>query len=694
MRIDVRNSYADLNSYRAARVKSLFNVDNGSDFSLTADLPIEDDDWNIGMIVGPSGSGKTSMGRQIWDGAALYEPGETWQKDKPIVDAIAPDGSFDDLTASLSAVGLSDVPAWLRPYHVLSNGERFRADLARSISEAPTEVIIDEFSSVVDRQVAKIGADAFAKGWRHTGNRAILLSCHYDIIEWVQPDWVFDTASGSFQRGGLQRRPPTVEQSIQWAIQNYGQAEAQIEARICTVSFYDFVCLAWRHIDPDDFVTNWHIKAICDHLQALIEGRLSNRKVMINAPPGSLKSMICSVMFPAWCWITRPWLRFMCTAYRADLALRDSRRCRDLIDSDWYHKRFGGSFQVLGGRDTATRFENDQKGYRLAVPISGIMGDGGDIVLLDDPHNVETAESDDVRDEVVRKIRLALPTRVRSWRRGGAICIMQRLHWKDYCGTVIEHESDWDHLCFPARFEIDHPFPVRSSLGFIDPRTVHGQLLNPGLVSEERLRQLEIDMGGSYGSAGQMQQRPTPREGGMFKRKWWQYCSASDVPAEARRCRGWDFAGSVTSSADYSASSRVGIGDGKVYLEHMERFKATPGELEQRFVQRAEADGYGIEISIPQDPGQAGKYQPEHMLGLVHGYVASASPESGSKEQRAKALAGQAEAGNVIMVRGEWNETFVEESSMFPMGANDDLIDATSRSYHQAADYGPKAGVW
>ncbi|MDH3664626.1 MAG: phage terminase large subunit [Alphaproteobacteria bacterium] len=246
----------------------------------------------------------------------------------------------------------------------------------------------------------------------------------------------------------------------------------------------------------------------------------------------------------------------------------------------------------------------------------------------------------------------------------------------------------------PARFEVDHPHPVRSSLGFTDPRTRDGELLNPLLMPEDRLNQLIIDMGGSYGAAGQMQQRPSPREGGMFKRKWWQYCSVSDVPADARRCRGWDFAGSVTSNADYSASSKVGIAEGKVYLEHMERFKATPGEVEQRFVQRAEADGYDVEISIPQDPGQAGKYQAEHMLALVHGYVASASPESGSKEQRAKALAGQAEAGNVILVRGDWNDPYVEESSMFPTGANDDLVDSTSRAYHQAADYGPRAGVW
>ena len=207
MKIQVRNACTDYSSYRAARVKSLFNVESGANFALDAELAIDDNEWKIGLIVGPSGSGKTSIGRQLFGGGLIYEPGERWPQDKPIIDVIADGGNFDDVTAALSAVGLGNVPSWLRPYQVLSNGERFRADLARIISEAPEQIIVDEFTSVVDRQVAKVGAAAFGKAWRRTGGRAVLLSCHYDVIDWLEPDWVFDTAERSFARGALWRRP-------------------------------------------------------------------------------------------------------------------------------------------------------------------------------------------------------------------------------------------------------------------------------------------------------------------------------------------------------------------------------------------------------------------------------------------------------------------------------------------------------
>lgn len=207
MKIQVRNSVTDFNSYRAARVKSLFNCESGANFSLDADLPLESDDWSIGVVVGPSGSGKTSIGREIWKDAGIYDGDKGWAGDKPIVDCIAPDGDFDSVTGSLSAVGLGSVPAWLRPYHALSNGEKFRAGLARVIAEETDRVIIDEFTSVVDRQVAKIGASAFQKAFRRTGNKAILISCHYDILDWVEPDWIFDTASGQLERGRLRQRP-------------------------------------------------------------------------------------------------------------------------------------------------------------------------------------------------------------------------------------------------------------------------------------------------------------------------------------------------------------------------------------------------------------------------------------------------------------------------------------------------------
>lgn len=206
MRVEVHNRCSDFDSYRAARVKSLFNAESGCNFDLVADLPIDEADWKVGLVVGPSGSGKTSIGRRLFGEGALYQGGG-WPDDRPIVDAIAPGGSFDDVTAALAAVGLGSVPAWLRPYPVLSNGEKFRADLARIICEAPARIVVDEFTSVVDRQIARVGALAFQKAWRRTAGQCVLLSCHYDIIEWLEPDWVFDTATGKYAGRGLWRRP-------------------------------------------------------------------------------------------------------------------------------------------------------------------------------------------------------------------------------------------------------------------------------------------------------------------------------------------------------------------------------------------------------------------------------------------------------------------------------------------------------
>ena len=185
-------------------MKSLFNVDDqGTRFDIEADLPGADEDWQIGVIVGPSGSGKTSLGRAI---GGIYAP--DWPEGEPIIEVIGPGLPFDQVTGALSAVGLGSVPTWLRPFRVLSNGEQFRAMLARLVCEAPALAIVDEFSSVVDRQIACVGAAAFAKAWRRGGGKTVLLPCHYDVLDWLQPDWVYDTATGSLERGRLRRRPP------------------------------------------------------------------------------------------------------------------------------------------------------------------------------------------------------------------------------------------------------------------------------------------------------------------------------------------------------------------------------------------------------------------------------------------------------------------------------------------------------
>lgn len=193
MKIIIENKTTNFESYRAQRVKSLFNADDGSEFTREFDIDIDTLDWGIGLIVGSSGSGKSSIGRQFFKEDKICNLYSGWDLSKPIIDCINPDSDFNIATGALSAVGLGDVPSWLRPFNALSNGQQFRAGLARLVTEAPDEVVVDEFTSVVDRQIAKIGAMAFGKAWRRNkGKKVVLLSCHYDIIEWLQPDWVYN----------------------------------------------------------------------------------------------------------------------------------------------------------------------------------------------------------------------------------------------------------------------------------------------------------------------------------------------------------------------------------------------------------------------------------------------------------------------------------------------------------------------
>lgn len=214
MKIEVHNRVSDFNSYRSARVKSLFNAENGCNF----DLEIEADlsgEWSIGVVVGPSGSGKTSIGKIIFGEDKIYDYTKGWSPDKPIIDEIAPNGDFNEVTGALANVGLGSVPTWLRPFYVLSNGEQFRVGLAKIICEKPQEIVVDEFTSVIDRQIAKVGSLAFQKSWRRLNptGKVVLLTPHYDILDWVQPDWVIDTKDKTFTRG-LPRQRPKIDLEI------------------------------------------------------------------------------------------------------------------------------------------------------------------------------------------------------------------------------------------------------------------------------------------------------------------------------------------------------------------------------------------------------------------------------------------------------------------------------------------------
>ncbi len=447
-----------------------------------------------------------------------------------------------------------------------------------------------------------------------------------------------------------------------------------------------FVIWAFGLIEPHtQYAHGPHISIICDELEKVTKGELEieakdgqTPMLVINVPPGHMKSLLVSVFWPVWTWIRRPGKRFVNTAYREALALRDADKARELIRHPEFQALYGDCFAIRKDQDTARRYTNEDGGYRYSCATAGIMGEGGDFVILDDPHNVDQAESDDVRNEVVRKLRLALPSRVRS-PTGAVVCIMQRLHELDFVGVTLDKDPESTRIvCLPARYEHDHPFV------FPGDKRAEGELLYPNLWNEGRLAGLEKTLG-SYGSAGQLQQRPAPREGGMFKRDWFNIIDSR--PQNVRWVRGWDLAATKDEKAARTAGVLMGRyrrhGEDRYVVAHVALTQDTPGKVEALVKRTAKQDGHAVTVDLPQDPGQAGKAQIKRYVSLLRGYSVKWSPESGDKIQRADAFAAQAEAGSVDIVRGDWNEKYLDELAGFYYGRFADQVDASSRAFHR-----------
>jgi ABC-type lipoprotein export system ATPase subunit len=193
---------------RVMQLRGMFDIPAEKTSRVTWDVSLQlPETWNVGLIVGPSGSGKSTIAREFF-GEHLVS-GFDWPTDKAVIDGFPTDSGIKDITALLSSVGFSSPPSWLRPFHVLSNGEQFRVTMARALSEQRDRVVLDEFTSVVDRNVAQIGSAAVAKTVRRRNQQLIAVSCHYDIIDWLEPDWIYQPATNEFSlpRGSLQRPP-------------------------------------------------------------------------------------------------------------------------------------------------------------------------------------------------------------------------------------------------------------------------------------------------------------------------------------------------------------------------------------------------------------------------------------------------------------------------------------------------------
>lgn len=208
MRVDLVLECAVENTPRVVQTAGIFDVppSEKSRVEFHFDVPIEERPWQIGLIVGPSGAGKSSVAKHIFGPEMVSE--YDWPAKRAIVDGFGELG-IRETTAALNSVGFSSPPNWVRPYHVLSNGERFRANMARAIVDPRQRVVVDEYTSVIDRQVAQVGSHAIQKAVRaQPGKQLVAVTCHYDVEEWLQPDWVLEPHLGQFAWRSLRRRPP------------------------------------------------------------------------------------------------------------------------------------------------------------------------------------------------------------------------------------------------------------------------------------------------------------------------------------------------------------------------------------------------------------------------------------------------------------------------------------------------------
>jgi predicted phage terminase large subunit-like protein len=467
------------------------------------------------------------------------------------------------------------------------------------------------------------------------------------------------------------------------------QNAAAIRARCRTLA--GFIREAWHVLEPvQRYVHNWHIDAVCDHLEAVTSGRIN--RLLVNVPPGSMKSLIVSVFWQAWEWgpCGRRSLRTITTSFNDGPVTRDTRKTRDLILSDWYQALWP---EVQLVRTGETSFANSDTGYREGVAFGSLTSQRGDRLVIDDPHSTKTAESDDVRNATTRQFREGAQNRLNDQEASAIVVIMQRLHDQDISGVIKSLGMDYVHLMLPMEFEVERA--CETALGFRDPRTQDGELLDPVRFPPAVVDKLKRDMG-SYAYAGQYQQRPTPRDGGMFQRGWFEIVDAA--PVEATRVRAWDFAATKPkpgTKPDWTVGIRVARDrSGIFYVEKEERLQQTAAMVRQTVKTTAEADGTRVRIRIPEDPGQAGKDQAASYLTLLAGWIVKAVRPTGEKALRAAPAAAQAEAGNIKLVRGAWNEGFLEEVCAFPGGApHDDRVDAFADAVNELALGGGKTGL-
>ena len=459
-----------------------------------------------------------------------------------------------------------------------------------------------------------------------------------------------------------------------------------------------FVEQAWPVLEPrTPFLPSWHIDCICEHLEAVTTGDMP--RLVINLPPRYMKSLLVTVFWPAWEWLQAPETRWLFASYSESLATDHSVNRRQLLQSPWYRDGWGDRFQLTSDQNEKTQYRNSRRGIMTATSIGGTAtGKGGNRIIVDDPHNPVQAESETQRQRAVDFFLQTLSTRLDDKRAGAIVVVMQRLHTQDLTATCLD--LAYTHLRIPAVAE------SRTTITF--PRSSRvvtreaGDLLWPTREGEAEIAQRKTELG-AYGFAGQYQQSPSPRRGGMFKRDWWSFYDEFPTTLD-EYAQSWDLAVKGDPGSDYVVGLVAARRGADIFL--LDRFKAQVSFPETLRAIRALCARYPQARTILVEDTANGPAVIETLTHEIPGIIAI-TPKGG-KAERAAACAPRVEAGNVYLPRPTapngrrvparaWVDDFIEQLAVFPKGAHDDDVDAFTqlllRWRHQRVALGFPIGV-
>jgi predicted phage terminase large subunit-like protein len=435
--------------------------------------------------------------------------------------------------------------------------------------------------------------------------------------------------------------------------------------------FGGFVRAAWPILEPaTPFLDNWHIDLIAEYLTLV--RRREIRRLIINVPPRHMKSLLCTVMFPAWVWTKLPHTRFICSSYADSLSIKHSLDRRTLVSSPWYQNLWGDRVSLADDANLKSEFVNTRRGHMLATSTGGsITGKGADFIIVDDPHNPLQALSDAERLTALRHFDIALSTRLDQPKKGCIVVIMQRLHEDDLTGHLITGQG-WDQLVLPAEAEVEETrkFPISKRVHLRKP----GELLWDERFDRKVLDQAKIRLG-SYAYAGQYQQRPSPAEGGILQRAWWRRFDVAPTKFD-QMIQSWDLTFKDSKNADFVVGQVWGrIGANKYLLDQVRRrmtFSETVAAMRKLSEKWPEATAKLVED----------KANGPAIINVLKNRLPGIIPITplGSKEARAQAGAPEVEAGNYYVPKDSMGDEFIEETAGFPNASFDDQVDAWSQA--------------